>query len=168
MWGKFMQHARYVAFATAIAVSHMAWWPTPGHASGWEMARFRGEQTRTVQGCAERFTDDSYVCAYVRCEATAVLALYLAAPGPDFPDQTEIDIDGDRFVVAMHPAPASKLPYVKRAAGMPAGLLNALKTGKRMRFTNAGFAKGYEVIRLTNAGRAIGRIENACRRERSR
>ena len=115
-----------------------------------------------MQGCADRFTDDSYVCAYLRCEGGGEIALYLAAPGPNVPDRTELDIDGKRFIVAMVEAPETGLPYVKRARAMPTGLRETLKTGRTLRVTNAGFAKGFDVIRLTNARQAIRRLEGGC------
>ena len=157
-----MQAARDLGFAMVIAALSLAVSGGATLAAGWTKAAFRGEENRTAQGCADRFTEDSYVCAYVRCDPKGELALYLAAPGPDVPGKTELDIDGRRFVVAMAAARETSLPYVKRAAAMPPGLLDALKTGRTIRFSNTGFAKGYDVIRLTNAGPAIRRVEKIC------
>lgn len=63
-----MQAARHLGFATVVAALSLAWSGGAAVAAGWTKATFRGEENRTVQGCADRFTGDSYVCAYVRCD----------------------------------------------------------------------------------------------------
>jgi hypothetical protein len=51
--------------------------------------------------CAAKFTDDGYFCIDVRCEASKVLGLYFANPGPGMPSPFRISIDGREHMITM-------------------------------------------------------------------
>lgn len=145
-----------VALLTSLCV------PAAEAAAGWEPAAFSGEGKRTVQGCATKFTDDSYVCLFVRCDETGRLSLHATAPGPDITGPVRFSIDGTAFPVTFVKSPASPLPLSHRAESFPEPLLSAMKFGRTLKILDANLTAGYDVIPLRNAGTAIGRIEKAC------
>lgn len=136
--------------------------PAAAPAAGWEPAAFPKEGKRTAQGCALAYTDESFVCLFVRCDAPGRLGLYVSAPGPDVEGAIRIAVDGTAHPVTFLKTSGSPLPLSNRAETFPPPLLAAMKTGRQLKLLDAGLTKGYDVIPLKGAGPAIARVETAC------
>ena len=155
-------HRPLAAVRPFAAVALASLLPDTPAAARWEAASFPGEGRRTVQGCALKHTDDTYVCVFVRCDGPGRLGLHATAPGPDIRGAVTFRVDGKPFPLAFPRDRASPVPLSNRADAIPAGLLAAMKTGTQLRIVGAGLGPGYDVIPLGNAGPAIARIEAAC------
>jgi hypothetical protein len=128
----------------------------------WTQSSFPGEANRTVQGCADRFTDDTYVCIFVRCDDDGKLSLHFTAPGPDIVGDIKLMVDGASFAVSVPRSLKSQLPISSRAETIPPGLLEAMKSGRVMLIQGAKLKRGYDRISLRKARMAIDRVQQKC------
>jgi len=154
--GMFTPSTCYLALAALVASTYT---PAAAQSHPWSPAAFETERSKTVQGCVG---SDEYVCAYVRCDSPGVIGFYVAAPGPDTPDTTEVDIDGKGYSLWMSNNDSTDLPYVRRARSVGSEFIGDLKTGKALRFRNTGFKPAFRVIQLRNAGPQIAAVEKTC------
>jgi hypothetical protein len=120
------------------------------------------EAKRTVQGCADRFTDDTYVCVFVRCDDDGKLSLHFTAPGPDIVGDFKLVVDGVSFAISAPPSLRSPLPISSRSEAIPPGLLEAMKSGRVMLIQGAKLNRGYDRISLRKARMAIDRVQQKC------
>src|SRR5437763_7701033 len=97
----------------------------------WSASKFPGEQSRTVQGCVVG-AGSEYVCVFVRCDEDKSIRLHFSAPGPDIYGDVSLVIDGRSYSFSVPHSPPSPLPLASRAESLPAGLLEAMKSGRWM------------------------------------
>jgi hypothetical protein len=127
----------------------------------WYASKFSGEQNRTAQGCIVG-AGSEYVCVFVRCDEDKSISLHFSAPGPDINGNVSLVIDGKSFALSVPDSPPSPLPLASRAESMPAGLLEAMKSGRWMIIEGAGLKPEYKRISLAYARIAIKAVEHEC------
>lgn len=135
------------------------------NAAGWEPALHSGEAERAAIGCASRTTDDSWACLVVRCDDDGRLALYAdIAGGGTANGGWMLGIDGAEWRVEGEPLDPPGA-YSSRIRGDTAGIVSALKQGKRMTFgPQLQLNRGFETVLLSGSEKAIARVEHYCAR----
>jgi hypothetical protein len=72
-------------------------------AASWTSAKFPGEQSRAVQGCADNSQKvGDWLCIVVRCDHPgSPLSLHLSVPEPDIERDIELVIDENTFALSL-------------------------------------------------------------------
>jgi hypothetical protein len=135
-------------------------------AAEWTAAKFPGEQSRAVQGCADDTQKPGdWVCIIVRCDQPgAPLSLHFSAPGPDIQGSIKLVIDEDAFTLSVPASLKSQLPLSTRADAVPDGLIDAMKAGSAILIQGAYLKPPYNRISLESSRKAIERVERTCSR----
>ena len=132
-------------------------------AASWSSAKFPGEQSRAVQGCADnpQMVGD-WLCIVVRCDHPgSPLSLHLSVPEPDIEGDIELVIDENTFALSLARTVKS-LPLSTRALVVPSGLIDAMKSGHMISIQGSRLQSPYNQISLENSRTAIERVERAC------
>lgn len=132
-----------------------------GAAADWKPSIFEGEGKRAIQGCAAKSTDDSWSCAFVRCEADRQLGLYLDIPGVLSEGPITLAVDGRDFSLRLQDT-SGPFGGAYRVFGAEAGIWSALSGGRSLRIRQEGIAKGYDVIPLKGIGPALRKLSRIC------
>jgi hypothetical protein len=129
-------------------------------AASWTSAKFPGEQSRAVQGCADNPQKvGDWLCIVVRCDHPgSPLSLHLSVPQPDIEGDIELIIDENIFALSLARSVES-LPLSTRALGVPNGLIDAMKSGHTILIQGSRFQSPYNQISLENSRAAIERVE---------
>lgn len=132
-------------------------------AASWKPSIFDGESRRSIQGCAAKSTDDSWSCAFIRCEPGNRLGLYLDVPGALAEGPITLAVGARSFVLALESTPPSPFGGALRVVGAGPELVPALAAGTSLRIVNYGISSGYDAIPLTGIASHLRRIEQACK-----
>ena len=99
-------------------------------AASWTSAKFPGEQSRAVQGCADNSQEvGDWLCMVVRCDHLgSPLSLHLSVPEPYIEGDIELIIDQNTFALSLARS-AESLPLSTCALVVPNGLIDAMKSG---------------------------------------
>src|ERR1700686_1873801 len=99
-------------------------------AASWTSAKFPGEQSRAVQGCADNSQKvGDWLCIVVRCDHPgSPLSLHLSFPEPAFKREIGLVLDENNFALSMARLVES-LPPTNRTVVGPHGLIDAMKSG---------------------------------------
>lgn len=136
-------------------------WPAAALAD-WDWSAFPGEEGRSVLGCSDTGTDDSWLCLAVRCDAPGNLNLYIELTNLDVNDSLDVVVGDQRFRVSG--TSNTEAPYSSRLDGDTAAILGALKVGSSAVLDRPQypFNPGYDTIPLRGSSRAIGALEAQC------
>lgn len=147
---------RFLALGLTFAIG----WAVQA-AAEWKPSIFDGESKRAIQGCAAKSTDDSWSCAFIRCEPDKRLGLYLDIPGILSEGPIKLAIDGRDFQLALQ---STNGPFgdAYRIAGANADMFTAFSAGRSLRIRQDGIKKGYDVIPLAGIGPALRRLSQSC------
>jgi len=127
----------------------------------WKPSIFEGESKRAIQGCSPTMTDDSWSCAFIRCEADKQLGLYLDIPGILSEGPITLAIDGRDFPLSLKDT-SGPFGGAYRVIGADAAIFTALPAGRSLRIRQDGIKKGYDVIPLKGIGPALGKLSQSC------
>lgn len=127
-----------------------------------EAEHLRGETKRAIQGCAAKSTDDSWSCAFIRCEPDKQLGLYLDIPGVLSEGPITLAIDSRDFQLALQ-STGGPFGDAYRVAGADAEMFAAFPAGQSLRIRQEGIKKGYDVIPLAGIGPALRRLSQVCK-----
>lgn len=130
-------------------------------AAEWKPSIFDGETKRAIQGCAPKSTDDSWSCAFVRCEADKQLGLYLDIPGILSEGPITLAVDGRDFSLSLKDT-SGPFGGAYRVLGADAEMFSALSSGRSLRIRQEGINKGYDVIPLRGIGPALRKLGQVC------
>jgi len=139
----------------------VAFTPLPAYAD-WEWSSFPGEERKSVIGCSDSETDDSWLCLAARCDATGQINLYIELTNLDVEDALDIVVGDSRFTVVG--TSETDAPYSSRLDGSTGEILAALKAGSAAVLDRPQypFTAGYDTIPLRGSSRAISALEQAC------
>ncbi len=127
----------------------------------WKPSIFDGESKRAIQGCSPTMTDDSWSCAFVRCEADKQLGLYLDIPGILSEGPITLAVDGRDFPLSLKDT-SGPFGGAYRVIGADDAMFTALPAGRSLRIRQEGIKKGYDVIPLRRIGPALRRLRQSC------
>jgi len=127
----------------------------------WKPSIFEGESKRAIQGCSPTMTDDSWSCAFIRCEADKQLGLYLDIPGILSEGPITLAVDGRDFPLSLKDT-SGPFGGAYRVVGTDAAMFTALPAGRSLRIRQDGIKKGYDVIPLKGIGPALGKLSQSC------
>ena len=131
-------------------------------AASWTSAKFPGEQNRAVQGCGDNVQNvGDWLCLVVRCDHPGSLGLHLSVPEPGIEGDIELVTDENTFTLSVARS-AEALPLSTRAATVPRGLIDAMKSGHMIVIHGSRLQPPYNQISLENSRTAIERVEEAC------
>ena len=135
------------------------------NAASWTSAKFPGEQTRAVQGCADNAQNvGDWLCIVVRCDQPgSPLSLHLSVSEPDIEGDIKLIVDEDGFALSLARSDKS-VPLSTRALIVPDGLVDAMKSGHMILIQGSRLESPYNRISLDNSRAAIERVEAACTR----
>ncbi|AZO77258.1 MULTISPECIES: hypothetical protein [unclassified Bosea (in: a-proteobacteria)] len=131
-------------------------------AAEWKPSIFDGESKRAIQGCAAKSTDDSWSCAFIRCEPDKQLGLYLDVPGILSEGPITLAVDGRDFALRLQDT-SGPFGGAYRVFGADAEMFAAFPTGRVLRIRQEGIKKGYDVIPLAGLGPALRRLSQSCK-----
>lgn len=130
--------------------------------AGWAPTIFEGETKRAIQGCAAKSTDDSWSCAFIRCEPDGTgLGLYLDIPGALLDGPIVLAVDGRDFPLSLEDT-SGPFGGAYRVAGADSAMFTALSSGKSLRIRLEGLKKGYDVIPLAGIVPALRKLSQSC------
>lgn len=132
-------------------------------AAEWKPSIFEGESKRAIQGCSPTTTDDSWSCAFIRCEADMQLGLYLDIPGVLSEGPIALAVDGRDFPLSLKDT-SGPFGGAYRVVGADDAMFSVLPAGRSLRVRQEGIKKGYDVIPLKGIGPALRKLTQACSR----
>lgn len=147
---------RFLALGLTFAIG----WAVQA-AAEWKPSIFDGESKRAIQGCAAKSTDDSWSCAFIRCEPDRQLGLYLDVPGILSEGPITLAVDGRDFALRLQDT-SGPFGGAYRVFGADAEMLSILSAGRSLRIRQEGINKGYDVIPLKGVGPAVRRLSQSC------
>lgn len=129
----------------------------------WKPSPFEGEAKRAAIGCSSVYTDESYLCLVVRCDASDKISLYAELTSVEILGRFSLVVDGERFP-AEGKVPPAEAPYSNLIEAELPKLLVAMKAGSRIvvDYPELALGAGYETISLRGSSRAIGAVEGLC------
>jgi hypothetical protein len=149
----------------SVLVGCMSLAATANARAQWTEAKIPGEQTRTVQGCAqETQKPGDWVCILVRCDRPrAPVSLHFSTPGSDIHGKIKLVIDEENsFTLSVPKTLQSPLAHSTRAEALSEELLEAMKAGRMVAIQGTDLKPPYNRIPLENSRTAIERVEQAC------
>lgn len=129
----------------------------------WEPSSYAGERGKSVMGCSDTMTEDSWLCLAVRCDAAGQLGLYADITNIDLNGRFRLKVDGQVFPVEGSSAPKPSA-YNTRITGPVGDIVAAMMKGSRViiDYPEIKLNPGYDIIPLRGSSKAIGGIVSAC------